>query len=484
MKLKSLIAALVVLLSVSWIHADELEDLQQRLNQIKRQYSQKQAQLQQTIETRWEQRQNQVDKKKELSDRSDALRQEIERLYADVARAREGQLARENALTTEKDLLSEKQSQWEFIGLAVHDKYEKEKKKNLGSFPVDQDVRMENLNTIENRFPSGTKPLEKFQAISDYLLGVLHKSTSFGITRRSFIVGSSRSASGQVLRVGYSLAWAMGPDASAYMLNHTGVLGANAWQWVQLSPGDLATSITTTIPKVLQSKKIQSTMPVDIIQNQYSNALLAGAKPNTTTRFKLFLAAGGPILYPMAIIVLWALFIVVNRMIRYSSEHKRDNRFFDDLLVLLQNGKMAEAKKKAEQSSCALGRVSASIMKKVHTNRQAAEKAVREHLLGEIPRIDKYLDTLAVLAGAAPLLGLLGTVTGMISMFEAITKFGTADPKLLAGGISEALITTQVGLAIAIPLLLLHNYLSNRRNKISSELELRAMQVLNTVWPE
>ena len=114
---------------------------------------------------------------------------------------------------------------------------------------------------------------------------------------------------------------------------------------------------------------------------------------------------------------------------------------------------------------------------------EVTRKALREHLLREGPVLERHLDTLAVLAGASPLLGLLGTVSGMIRMFEAITRFGTGDPGLLAGGISEALITTQVGLAIAIPLLLVHNHLRNRANHLLGDMDLCAVTFVNRLWP-
>ena len=78
---------------------------------------------------------------------------------------------------------------------------------------------------------------------------------------------------------------------------------------------------------------------------------------------------------------------------------------------------------------------------------------------------------MAVVAAVAPLLGLLGTVTGMISTFDVITIFGNSDPKLLSGGISVALVTTELGLIVAIPLLLLHHFLSRRVDAIVNELE-------------
>lgn len=102
---------------------------------------------------------------------------------------------------------------------------------------------------------------------------------------------------------------------------------------------------------------------------------------------------------------------------------------------------------------------------------QAMEKRFDEALLRETPRLERFLSSLNVLAAVAPLLGLLGTVSGIISTFRVITLYGNADPKLLSGGISEALVTTELGLAVAVPLLLLHHVLSRRVHGIMDEIE-------------
>ena len=107
---------------------------------------------------------------------------------------------------------------------------------------------------------------------------------------------------------------------------------------------------------------------------------------------------------------------------------------------------------------------------------------MRELLLREVPRLERHLTTLAVLAAAAPLLGLLGTVSGLIAMFQVITEHGVNDPKLLAGGIGEALIATETGLLIAIPTLLGHNYLANRVDDLAADAEHHAVKALNARW--
>jgi biopolymer transport protein ExbB len=85
-----------------------------------------------------------------------------------------------------------------------------------------------------------------------------------------------------------------------------------------------------------------------------------------------------------------------------------------------------------------------------------------------------------VIAAVSPLLGLLGTVTGMIGTFDIITEFGTGDPKLLSTGISEALVTTKFGLVVAIPLLLVGNLLSSWGLRTKNGLERAALNVINT----
>jgi len=92
--------------------------------------------------------------------------------------------------------------------------------------------------------------------------------------------------------------------------------------------------------------------------------------------------------------------------------------------------------------------------------------------------LKRGLATVAVLAAVSPLLGLLGTVTGMIETFQSITLFGTGDPKLMSGSISQALVTTQLGLAVAIPLVLLHSMLTGKANRMVESLAKQSSDLL------
>jgi len=102
---------------------------------------------------------------------------------------------------------------------------------------------------------------------------------------------------------------------------------------------------------------------------------------------------------------------------------------------------------------------------------ETLELKLDEAILREAPSLEKWQGGIKVLAAVAPLLGLLGTVTGMIATFQAITLFGTGDPKLMAGGISQALVTTVLGLCVAIPLVLLHSWVAGRSRSLIEVLE-------------
>ncbi|MCG6867548.1 MAG: MotA/TolQ/ExbB proton channel family protein [Gammaproteobacteria bacterium] len=94
-----------------------------------------------------------------------------------------------------------------------------------------------------------------------------------------------------------------------------------------------------------------------------------------------------------------------------------------------------------------------------------------EVILAELPRLRRGLGALSVIAAVAPLLGLLGTVTGIIETFQSLTQFGAGDPRMLSGGISLALVTTVMGLIVAIPLVMSHSVLSAKSNALIQALD-------------
>lgn len=118
-----------------------------------------------------------------------------------------------------------------------------------------------------------------------------------------------------------------------------------------------------------------------------------------------------------------------------------------------------------------LGRVLLAYEKDPKSDLETIESRLDEAIIKETPQLEKRLAVIKILAAVAPLMGLLGTVTGMIVTFQAITLFGTGDPKLMAGGISQALVTTVLGLVVAIPMVFLHSVLAARSKSLVQILE-------------
>lgn len=130
----------------------------------------------------------------------------------------------------------------------------------------------------------------------------------------------------------------------------------------------------------------------------------------------------------------------------------------------------SQAKSSEVNTGNALGRLMNIAAERARSSVDAIATRLDEQLALESSALHRGLATLAMLAAISPLLGLLGTVTGMIETFQSITLFGTGDPKLMSGGISQALVTTELGLGVAIPLVLLHSLLSGRANRLVERL--------------
>ena len=142
------------------------------------------------------------------------------------------------------------------------------------------------------------------------------------------------------------------------------------------------------------------------------------------------------------------------------------------IMLFLAKISINSQKRKAQPSkSNALGRVMMAYEGAQNKDAETVELKLDEAILRESPKFEFGLNMLKLLAGVAPLLGLLGTVTGMIQTFQAMMIYGTGDPQLMAGGISEALITTMLGLVAAIPLLIIHSFCSSLARSIQGTLE-------------
>lgn len=186
--------------------------------------------------------------------------------------------------------------------------------------------------------------------------------------------------------------------------------------------------------------------------------------------------AGGPLVWPILAVGLVALILVIERLFFLSRVHANTDTLMETVNRQVAKGDLKGAWKTAETQA---GRPTSNVIKAGLSlegcQPEVIKSGLAEGMLKELPRLERFLSVLKVLAAVAPLLGLLGTVSGMINTFHVITAHGTGDPRLMAGGISEALITTELGLAVAIPILIFSSLLGRRAQHVVTDMEEKAV---------
>lgn len=188
--------------------------------------------------------------------------------------------------------------------------------------------------------------------------------------------------------------------------------------------------------------------------------------------------AGGVIAWIIVALGGFAVLLMLERLVTLSLVSRRSRALVSTVEAHLQRGDI-DAARRATRRQGALARVMSAVLAHSSEPREQLDEIAAEAVLKETPRLDRVFPMLNVIAAVSPLLGLLGTVSGMISTFEVITEYGTGDPRNLSGGISEALITTELGLAVAIPVLLLTSWLSRWSERIVEELQIQSLALIN-----
>ena len=195
-----------------------------------------------------------------------------------------------------------------------------------------------------------------------------------------------------------------------------------------------------------------------------------------------YLEVGGPILWILVIISIGAFAVVLERIVFFARNEKNvGSNFRDEILSLVANRKIDEAIALCDtKKSCVASAVKKFLQKAPRgIDVQDYEFILKEITIKETSPYESRLNLLASVISISPMLGLLGTVTGMIRAFTNISKYGTGDAAIVADGIAEALLTTAAGLMIAIPVIVVYNYLNRRLEKMENEIDDVVTNIIN-----
>ncbi|MEJ2618981.1 MAG: MotA/TolQ/ExbB proton channel family protein [Candidatus Thiodiazotropha sp.] len=194
--------------------------------------------------------------------------------------------------------------------------------------------------------------------------------------------------------------------------------------------------------------------------------------------------SGGWLMLPIIACSVVALGIVIERFWSLQRKRVMPDYLMKQILQLHQEKKLNLADLEKLKSSSPLGRIlSAGLVNRNH-DKDVMKEAIEEVGRQVVHELEKYLNTLGTIASISPLLGLLGTVIGMIKVFSVIVTAGVGDPGVLAGGISEALITTAAGLSVAIPSLMFHRYFTGLIDQLVIGMEEQALKMVEVIHGE
>jgi len=192
---------------------------------------------------------------------------------------------------------------------------------------------------------------------------------------------------------------------------------------------------------------------------------------------------GGPLMVPILLCSLFALGIVIEKLIHFSTIQTNAAQLKANVFGLLKNNKIKEAVQLCDAHPSPIAKILKAGVLKFGTPREEIKESMEDTSLFEIPKLENRLGALETIAHISPLLGLLGTVTGMTTCFHTIqvraASLNPVTPGDLAGGIGEALITTVAGLMVAIPTFVAYNYCVSRISRFTLEMERAATELVN-----
>ncbi len=189
----------------------------------------------------------------------------------------------------------------------------------------------------------------------------------------------------------------------------------------------------------------------------------------------------------MVLIVLCSIVVLaicIERLITLNAKKIAPPHLLATVWKQLKAGEMDASRLKTLKQSSPLGRILAAGLSNAYHGREVMKESIQEAAQHVVHDLERYLNTLGTIAAIAPLLGLLGTVVGMIRVFAEIMSQGTGNASVLAGGISEALITTAAGLTVAIPALAMHRYFTGKIDAIVVELEQETIKLVDALHSE
>lgn len=464
----------------------QIKALQQEVQNLERQKLEKAKKLEDAEARRWDTRYRENAEIKKLEDQSREWEGAYGRLADEVSRTQEEVVSAKNSADQATAGIEGVKTRVKGFEMQVSQSVEKLAQDVSGDFPIGLTERTQRMSEA-SKMSQGENPR------TEQAMGLLFEDRSNRLKQTQTIAQSSVKAvfpdradvSAWRLQLGtVFLAEVQKEGSAAQMLLRTGTVNGQLFAW----NSDLKPDVVQRLQASAQAwagGRMPLELPIDLLQNGGISKQVAKKEENTAWQaFQKWFKEGGLVMWPLIVLFFISLLLIVERSLVFTYKGWQLKRDIRSIMPLLRQGKMEQAAKEAEKRDSAVARITEALLHGRALGREWADKTVKQVLFREIPSLEKRLPFISSLGTTAPLLGLLGTVSGMVKLFSVITEVGTNDTRILSAGISEALVATEAGLLVAIPAMLLHGLLTEKLDSILSRLKESAMEVMNVLHRE
>ena len=467
----------------------EVRNLQREVEALTRIRLQKADSLEKLEAEHWRKRYAESQLTEEHQAETRELDGRYSKLSTDLGRVSEEVMASKNVTGEAEEDAKSEESAYDALNTQVKLSIDKTLGDVTGDYPVGMDGRLLRLREASNEAEKNVP--NTLAAVQVYMKDLLIRqemtyTQDFG--KMLSQVGNRPDVSVNRLRLGTVFLGEVAIDnGEVQALLRSGALQGKIFEWNANLPAEMSAGIRQAVAKAGSvgdsAQNAVVTIPLDVLQNKAIKNSITDTKELTwTEELQAFFKKGGIVMYPLLLVAIFALLLSLERFLVLSYRGHIGKRFMKKLYVMVKERRYEEAANYCLKKGSSLAMVLFAVLNKAGDSREAAERSLHESLLREQPKLERRMGLLAAMGSIAPLLGLLGTVTGIITLFTVITEVGTNDARVLAGGISEDLVTTEKGLIFAIPVMILHGLLSEKIEKVTSELYVQSTSLLNRIF--
>lgn len=455
---------------------------------------------------RWQDKRNAITRKEAFSEAWDDIRREMDQLGQRKSQKESMLLRLDNQIAQQEAELKALEDRMKDFGIQLSEKAEEYIKLVRGGFPLDKGESEEIMRRVQADLEArGYRPQVDFiEALFIQQVKRFRAGETREVIRDRFALENVTPAdpadaktaaaapkhpgvvAGYFVRIGCvykAFISTESPDAA--ILARSGNLGDKPWMWLENIPTDKKEMLQNFRPAITAafSDSVPLFLPIDVILRKATGAGFAAEEQGGLWDALVAEWIGsGFVIWFLLAIVSFSLLIVGQKLILVLVRGFGSKRAYNKVNKLWKEGKTEAALAYCQKSSNAVAQLLGVILEKASFDRKEAEDSAFARMLHLGPALERNINTINILAGAAPLVGLLGTVSGMINLFSAITMHGTNDPKMMAAGIAEALLSTKWGLIVALPLMLLYNMVQNMVQKVITDMEKYSASLLNTLY--